>query len=103
MTTIHEDAWADLRRRLRFRDGLVVAYLPVTALAWVLSDWLGAGDAPVLAVAMGLMLAMAVSTLHLSRLGCPRCGERWLMNRLAMHFSPAACGHCHQQRDAPLS
>ena len=103
MTTIQKDPWADLRRRLRARNGLAIAFLPVTALAWVLSDWLDAGEGPVLAVALGLMLAMGASALHLSRFRCPRCGERWLMDGLAMHFSAAACVHCRQQRDAPLS
>ena len=103
MSALLDPAWAELRGRLLRRDWLAIAFLPGGGVGITICNYVSLGQIPVAVVMLVVMMAMAVSAWHLLQFRCPKCGDFWQRDGLAIYFSPAACVHCGQPRDAPLS
>ncbi len=93
-----ETAWRDLKRRSTILWLLLFGCIPgVLLLAYLLNDLL-LQDAPILAVALVWMAAIAWAGSRMASFACPRCSGAYFENWYFFKPLRRSCAHCSLPR-----
>jgi len=97
-TNDYKDQWDDYRRRNRIVIALFLGFIPgVLILGFPLTKLLKS-EIPFYAVALTWMAMTAGAWIRLILFRCPRCRERFMMNKYFVVASGRKCPYCGLKR-----
>jgi len=93
-TNDYINQWKDFRKRNRIVIALFIGYIPgVLILGFPLMKLLNS-ETPAYIIVVTWMVALVWAWIHLILFRCPRCGERFMMNRYFVVASGRKCPYC---------
>lgn len=94
----YKKQWDDYRKRNRIVIALFVGYIPGVALLAIPLVKFLKSEIPFYIIALSWMVAIGWAWIRLILFRCPRCGDRFMMNKYFVVASGKKCPYCGLQK-----